>query len=158
MSFRSTLHPPVKALLGAAAAVLVVATPARAQVREIDPKLKTGTSNPIVPPPTLTATGNAQAIILAFPAVAGASGYRITRTNNAGDPETAIYEGPVADPSVPGEFCAAPRSCAYLDTQVKRNYLYSYRVYSVFPNLTGSPFISAPGPVASAQLTIARLR
>lgn len=144
--------------LGLAAAMLMVATPGRAQVRAIDPKVRAGSAPAIVPPPTLTATGGPQAVMLAFPAVTGAGAYRITRTNNAGEPETVIYEGRVADPSLPGEFCAAPRSCAYLDAKVSRGYLYSYRVYSVFPNLTGSPIISPPGPVASAQLTIATIR
>lgn len=106
----------------------------------------------IVAPSWLTATGKANSILLTFPAVAGASGYRVTRTNNAGDPETIIIEANAVRFNFLRAPCATPSTCAYTDTAVSRGYLYSYRVYSLFPNSSGPPIVSPPGPVASAQL------
>ncbi|MFN0179048.1 MAG: hypothetical protein ACKVZ0_09625 [Gemmatimonadales bacterium] len=111
----------------------------------------------IAGPATLTAKGGPATILLTFPGVAGASGFRVTRTNNAGDPETIIFEGGLDKFAFNGAACTVTQGCAYTDAAVSRGYLYSYRIYSLFPNSSGPPIVSPPSPVASAQLKFARL-
>jgi hypothetical protein len=111
----------------------------------------------IAGPATLTARGGPATILLLFPGVVGAGGFRVTRTNNAGDPETIIFEGGLDKFSFNGAACNVAQGCAYTDAAVSRGYLYSYRVYSLFPNSSGPPIVSPPSPVASAQLKFARL-
>jgi len=121
---------------------------------------KAPTTSPtvIVGPASLSATGGPSAILLTFPAVSGVTTYRITRTNNAGDPEKVIYEGPAANPNIANTTCVAPDFCAYSDTAVARGYLYSYRVYALYPNPSGPPIVSPPSPVASASLVWVKVR
>ena len=111
----------------------------------------------IAAPAWLTAKGGPATILLTFAGVAGASGFRVTRTNNAGDPETIIFEGGLDKFAFNGAACTVTQGCAYTDAAVSRGYLYSYRVYSLFPNSSGPPIVSPPSPVASAQLKFARL-
>jgi len=112
----------------------------------------------IVGPASLSATGGPSAILLTFPAVSGATAYRVTRTNNAGDPEKIIYEGTASNPNIGNATCVAPDFCAYSDSAVLRGYLYSYRVYALFPNPSGPPIVSPPSPVASASLVWVKVR
>lgn len=112
----------------------------------------------IAGPASLTAKGNPATILLVFPGVSGAGGFRVTRTNNAGDPETIIFEGALDKFAFNGAVCTVAQGCAYTDAAVSRGYLYSYRVYSLFPNSSGPPIVSPPSPVASAQLKFARPR
>ena len=111
----------------------------------------------IAGPASLVAKGGPSTILLTFPGVTGASGFRVTRTNNAGDPETIIFEGALDRFSFNGAACSVAQGCGFTDAAVSRGYLYSYRVYSLFPNSSGPPIVSPPSPVASAQLKFARL-
>jgi len=111
-----------------------------------------------VGPASLTATAGPSTILLTFPPVSGATAYRVTRTNNAGDPETVIYQGPGTDPRIANATCVAPETCAYTDSAVLRGYLYSYRVYALYPNPSGPPIVSPPSPVASASLAWVKVR
>lgn len=112
----------------------------------------------IVGPSSLTATGGPSTILLTFLGVSGASGYRVTRTNNAGDPETIIFEAALDKFAFQGTACSPTQGCAYTDAAVLRGYLYSYRVYSLFPNSSGPPIVSPPSPVASAQLKFGKVK
>jgi hypothetical protein len=112
----------------------------------------------IAGPATLSAKGGPATILLVFPGVAGASGFRVTRTNNAGNPETIIAEGTLDKFAFNGAACTVVQGCAYTDAAVSRGFLYSYRVYSLFSNGSAPPIVSPPSPVASAQLIFARPR
>lgn len=103
---------------------------------------------PIAAPPSLTAVSTVPTqIVLNWPAVTGAEGYRVTRTSSVGEPETTVYEGRTASFALDRGMCAGGRSCWYPNNNVGLKPLYSYRVYSVFPG----PVYSEPGPVASAR-------
>jgi len=137
-------------LLGLAGA----AGPAAAQTLLPKPSITKPTA--IVGPASLTATGGVSSILLTFGAVSGADGYRVTRTNNAGEPETVIFTGGLGSFAFQGVACVPPQGCAYTDAAVSRGFLYSYRVYALYGFTTGTPTVSPPSPVASAQLKLAK--
>ncbi|MFN0179043.1 MAG: hypothetical protein ACKVZ0_09600 [Gemmatimonadales bacterium] len=103
----------------------------------------------IVPPPTLTAESPMPTrILLTWPPVAGATGYRVTRADDS-FAETTFSEGAAGTFAIDPGMCSGGMACQYLNTNVWGDYLYSYRVYSLF---AGSPPIySGPGPVTTAK-------
>lgn len=107
-------------------------------------------SNPteaaLAPPASLTASSVVPTqIVLSWPAVEGAEGYRVTRASNAGEPEVTIYEGKASAFARERGMCRGAERCWYPNRQVRLTPLYSYRVHSVFRG----PVYSAPSPVAS---------
>jgi len=126
---------------------LLAANPATAQIR-LPTKPILGTPVAIVPPPTLTGASTMPTrILLTWPPVAGAQGYKVTRTNNNWEPEATISEGAAASFAVDPGLCSGTMPCQYLNTNVWGPYVYSYRVYSIFPG--NPPVYSGPGPVAT---------
>ena len=120
-----------------------MAVPAGAQPRG-NPR-ETG-SGAIAPPASLTASSAVPTqIVLSWPPVEGAEGYRVTRASNAGEPEVTIYEGKAAAFAREPGMCRGTERCWYPNHNVRLKYLYSYRVHSIFPG----PVYSAPSPVAS---------
>jgi hypothetical protein len=116
-------------------------------------------SDVLVPPSPLTAASALRRVILAWPPVAKAQGYRVTRLiTTAGtniqtvDPptEVTIYEGPINafDPGQP--YCSAPASqprCEYVDLKVQVGLTYIYRVWTVYPG----PVVSPPSPPTTVK-------
>ncbi len=110
---------------------------------------------PTTTPTVVAAVANLSAMIwkkgeiyLEWPAAAGASEYRVTRTDNTpGSTEVTIYQGPPGNFVFEGKECVvvpAPnlyKNCIYLDKGLARKTLYSYRVW------TGG----GPSPVVSAK-------
>lgn len=125
--------------------LLVTATGlALAQARAIPADVGAGG---VVPPPTLIAASTVPTqIVLNWPAVAGAEGYRVTRTSDAGEPVSTVYEGKTAAFALDPGMCRGTLPCWYPNNSVSLNHTYYYRVHSIFPG----PVYSAPGPVASA--------
>ena len=87
-------------------------------------------------------------IMLDWPAAAGASEYRVTRTDNSpGATEVTIYQGPWGNFVFEGKECTAVpvpnlmKNCIYVDKGLAKKTLYSYRVW------TGG----GPSPVVSAK-------
>ncbi len=103
----------------------------------------------IVPPPTLTAESPLPTrILLTWPPVSGAIGYRVTRADDS-FAEATFSEGAAGTFAIDPGMCSGGMACQYLNTNVWSDYLYSYRVYSIF---AGSPPIySGPGPVTTAR-------
>lgn len=146
-----TRRPQTPASLRSAAGLLLLlawATVGAAQTRLTRPI--SGPPVVIVPPATLTAASPLPTRIhLTWPPVAGAVGYKVTGTNSVGTPDVTLYEGAAATFAIDPGMCSGGMACQYVQTNVWRDDLQSYRVYSVF---AGSPPIySGPGPVASAS-------
>lgn len=106
------------------------------------------TSPAIAPPPALSAVSIVPTqIALTWPAVAGALGYKVTRTTSTGEPETTIFEGKPANFALDRGMCTVGTRCLFANTNVSLKQAYSYRVSTIFPG----PVYSDPGPVASAR-------
>lgn len=102
----------------------------------------------IAPPPALNAVSTVPTqIALTWPAVAGAEGYKVTRTTSAGGPETTVFEGTPASFALDRGMCIAGTSCLFTNSNLNLKQLYSYRVATIFPG----PVYSPPGPAASAR-------
>lgn len=109
------------------------------------------TVNTVAAPAALTAVSDLPTHIwLTWPNVAGATGYKVTYTNNAGMPETLLYEGKAGTFAIDPGMCTGGMNCQYAHSNVSLDYLYSYRVYA-FANTTLGTIYSDPGPVASAK-------
>jgi hypothetical protein len=145
-------------------------TALRAQTRVNRPPL--GTPTVIVGPRSLDIWRSAEAqVLLAWPAVAGADRYRLTRIENTGDPEVTIEELPASS------FACEPRPgssepwCSYTDMtrlskrtrpvgstsnpygsdyphSVTSGKLYTYRAWALFPG----PIVSPPSPPATVRV------
>jgi hypothetical protein len=108
---------------------------------------------PTAPPPVSSTTAAPTVaptqLVLTWPSVSGANGYRITYVDNSGMQEATLYEARsgifAADPSM----CVNGTPCSYFHTNAKVGPLYSYRVWAIFYSTIGA-LISDPGPVASA--------
>jgi hypothetical protein len=102
----------------------------------------------IVPPNALNAVSTVPTqIALTWPAVAGAEGYKVTRTTSAGEPETTVFEGTPANFALDRGMCTAGMSCLFTNSNISLKQVYSYRVSTIFPG----PIYSQPGPAASAR-------
>jgi hypothetical protein len=102
----------------------------------------------IVPPKSVNAVSTVPTqIALTWPAVAGADGYKVTRTTSAGESETTVFEGTPANFALDRGMCTAGTSCLFTDSNVGLKQVYSYRVSTIFPG----PIHSPPGPHASAR-------
>jgi len=102
----------------------------------------------IVPPNALNAVSTVPTqIALTWPAVAGAAGYKVTRTTSAGEPETTVFEGTPANFALNRGMCTVGTSCLFTNSNLNLKQAYSYRVATIFPG----PLYSQPGPAASAR-------
>lgn len=102
----------------------------------------------IIPPNTLNAVSTVPTqVALTWPAVAGAEGYKVTRTTSAGEPETTVFEGTPANFALDRGMCTVGTSCLFTNSNINLKQVYSYRVSTIFPG----PIYSQPGPVASAR-------
>jgi hypothetical protein len=89
-------------------------------------------------------------IVLTWPAVTGANGYRITYVDNhLMVQETQLYEGRSGSFAIDPTKCTNGAPCTYIHLAGPLPYLYSYRVWAIFYSTIG-PLISDPGPVARA--------
>lgn len=135
---------PVRCL---AAVGLVAATtgplPAQARSQPLD-----GPPAPVVPPASLAASSTVPTqIVLSWPAVDGAGGYRVTRSSSDGEAEVTIAEGAAAAFARERGMCRGSQRCWYPNRPVALTPRYAYRVYSIFPG----PVYSAASPVATAM-------
>ena len=108
---------------------------------------------PTAPPPpsSLTAVPSVPTlIVLTWPAVSGANGYRVTYTDNKWMGETTLFEGRSSTFAVDPTMCAIGTPCTYIASKAVLPFLWSYRVYAIFYSTIG-PLISEPSPVASAR-------
>lgn len=107
-----------------------------------------GARAPVVPPATLVASSTVPTlIVLSWPPVDGAEGYRVTRSSNVGEAEVTISEGAASAFARERGMCRGVQRCWYPNQHVALTPLYAYRVYSVFPGQV----YSAPSPVATAM-------
>jgi hypothetical protein len=107
-----------------------------------EPKPTTGTITPVpVGPSSLTAgSGIPGQIQLTWKEVANASGYRVTRSSTAPEPEAKIAEYASTSQLAEGGLWS------HTDAPVDLRWTYSYKVYALFGTT-----VSTPSPVASAQ-------
>jgi hypothetical protein len=117
------------------------------------PAVRSGMTPPAaVGPGSLKAMSQHPAeIYLVWPPVpAIPQAYRVTRLDRAGGTEQVVAEGPASSFGLGGNNCAAGSglpSCFFVDHKVSTAYLYSYRVWAIYPGSVVSP----PSPVAAAR-------